>query len=87
MMEVVAFVFIITEEGLLLVEQDYDQRYWSLLGDTVESNETIEQAVIREVKEEAGLDVLLTRTVGVYQKSVEDGLAITFEAKAIGGVN
>lgn len=86
-MEVVAFVFIITEEGLLLVEQDYDQRYWSLLGGTVESNETIKQAVIREVKEETGLDVLLTRTVGVYQKSVEDGLVITFEAKAIGGVN
>ncbi len=83
--EVAAFVFIRSEEGLLLVEQSYGSKYWSLPGGSVEANETIEQAAIREVKEETGLDVHLTRVIGIYRKRSEDGLAITFEGKAIGG--
>jgi ADP-ribose pyrophosphatase YjhB (NUDIX family) len=84
-MEVAALVFITSEEGLLLVEQDYGRRYWSLPGGLVEANETIEQAAIREVKEETGLDVHLIRTIGVYRKYDRDGLAITFKAEVIGG--
>jgi 8-oxo-dGTP diphosphatase len=85
-MDVAALVFITSDEGLLLVEQDYGMKYWSLPGGLVEKNETIEQAAIREVKEETGLDVLLTRTIGVYRKPAIDGLAVTFEAEVIGGV-
>ncbi|GMR11610.1 MAG: NUDIX hydrolase [Anaerolineae bacterium] len=83
--EVAAFVFIRSEEGLLLVKQNYGSKYWSLPGGSVEANETIEQAAVREVKEETGLDVYLTRVIGIYRKRSENGLAITFEGKAMGG--
>ena len=83
-MEVSALIFITSEEGLLLVEQDYGKRFWSLPGVLVEQDETIEQAAIREVKEETGLDIDLTRTIGVYRKPEADGLAITFEETVIG---
>lgn len=85
-MDVAALVFITSDESLLLVEQDYGLKYWSLPGGLVEENETIEQAAVREVQEETGLDVHLTRTIGVYRKHDIDGLAVTFEAKVNGGV-
>ncbi len=85
-MQVVALVFITNDAGLLLVEQNSGQKYWSLPGGRVESNETIEQAAIREVKEETGLEVRLSRTIGIYLKPEEDGLAITFEGHVEGGI-
>lgn len=85
-MQVVALVFITNEAGLLLVEQNYGQKYWSLPGGMVESNETIEQAAVREVREETGLEVHLSKTVGIYLKPEEDGLAITFEGQVDGGM-
>lgn len=84
-MEVAALVFITSEDDLLLVEQDYGEMYWSLPGGLVEQNETIEQAAIREVKEETGLVIDLLRAIGIYRKPEADGLAITFEAIVIGG--
>jgi len=85
-MQVVALVFITNEAGLLLVEQNYGQNYWSLPGGKVETNETIEQAAVREVKEETGLEVRLLKTIGLYLKPGEDGLAITFEGQVEGGI-
>jgi len=84
-MDVAALVFIRSEEGLLLVEQNYGSNYWSLPGGLVEANETIEQAAIREVKEETGLHVHLSRAIGIYHNQTDEVLAITFEGKVTGG--
>jgi 8-oxo-dGTP diphosphatase len=45
--------------------------YWALPGGRLDPGETIEQTIIREVKEETGLDVTIVRKVGEY---VEKGL-------------
>jgi 8-oxo-dGTP diphosphatase len=88
---VTALVFIAREVAdrggaeLLLVRQSYGQRYWSLPGGSMEPGESIEQAAVREAKEETGLDVRLTRLVGVYSKPEQDALAICFEAEVLGG--
>lgn len=42
--------------------------YWALPGGRVEAGETIEQTVIREVKEETGLDVEIVNQIGEYRE-------------------
>jgi ADP-ribose pyrophosphatase YjhB (NUDIX family) len=70
---------------ILLVRQSYGKRYWSLPGGSMEHGESLEQAAVREAKEETGLDVRLTRLVGMYSKPDQDALAICFEAEVLGG--
>jgi 8-oxo-dGTP diphosphatase len=82
---VVVLVFICRDDALLLVKQSYGQQYWSLPGGVVELGESLEQAAVREVKEETGLDVRLRRVVGLYSKPDENSLAVTFEGEAIAG--
>jgi 8-oxo-dGTP pyrophosphatase MutT (NUDIX family) len=42
--------------------------YWALPGGRVEARETVEQAVVREVKEETGLDVEIVEKIGEYRE-------------------
>ena len=51
---------------LLLVQRGHDPHrgLWSLPGGRIEPDESAEQAVVREVREETGLDVVPQRTVG-----------------------
>jgi 8-oxo-dGTP diphosphatase len=79
------FVFIRDADAILLVRQNYAPQYWSLPGGVVEAGETLEQAAVREAKEETGLDIRLRRVVALYSKLEEDALAITFDAEATGG--
>lgn len=82
---VVALVLIQESGKLLLVRQNYGERYWSLPGGVVEVGETITGAAIREVQEETGLHVSITRVVGLYSLPEDDSLAITLEGKIEGG--
>lgn len=80
-------VFVFLEEGgeLLLVKQEYGQQYWSLPGGVVEPGESIDQAAIREVREESGLSCTIESVVGLYSKPQENALAITLKGKITGG--
>ncbi len=47
--------------------------YWALPGGRMDPGETIEQTIVREVKEETGLDVTIVRKIGEYvEKGVKD---------------
>jgi 8-oxo-dGTP diphosphatase len=65
--------------------------YWALPGGRVDPGETVEQTIVREVKEETGLDVELTHKVGDYhEKGVQDGYEYDyhpacFVVKPVGG--
>ncbi len=50
---------ILVEDNRILIVKQYvtDNRSWSLPGGKLEAGETIEQCLIREMKEETGLDI------------------------------
>ncbi len=48
--------------------------YWALPGGRVDSGETVEQTIVREVKEETGLDIAVVSKIGDYhEQGVQDG--------------
>lgn len=56
----------IIKNGMILLTLREDFQVWCLPGGRTEENETLAGTAIRETKEETGLDVRLTRLVGVY---------------------
>ena len=56
---------ILIEDGKILVmhRNKYGSEYFTLVGGQVADGETTEQALVREMKEEAGLDVVRARLV------------------------
>ena len=53
-------------EGKILLQRRRDNEFWALPGGKVELEESVAQAIIREVEEETGLRVKVIRLVGVY---------------------
>jgi len=79
---------LIENNRLLLVNQKLsNNKNWSLPGGRVEPGETLEQALIREMKEETGLDVELIRMLYVCDVEASGNMVlhITFLTKRIGG--
>ena len=54
-----------TPGGLLLQRRD-DNGLWGLPGGSVEPGESVSEALVREVREETGLEVVPLRLIGVY---------------------
>jgi ADP-ribose pyrophosphatase YjhB (NUDIX family) len=80
---------ILIQDGkLLLVKQKVSSsRGWSLPGGRLEHGETIETALIREMKEETGLDVAVEKMLYLCEKldSAPPILHITFLLRQTGG--
>jgi ADP-ribose pyrophosphatase YjhB (NUDIX family) len=79
-------VAVIHENKILLTKRE-DFETWILPSGGVEDDESIAQAAIRETKEETGLDVELTKLVGIYSRlgNMSSVHAALFVAKPIGG--
>ncbi|MBN6889447.1 ADP-ribose pyrophosphatase YjhB (NUDIX family) [Cytobacillus horneckiae] len=89
-------VVIFDEEGRVLLQKRADTEQWGIPSGHIEIGETIENAVIREVKEETNLDVRVTKLIGVYSDpesqvfSYPEGKTVhfittSFLAEVIGG--
>ena len=79
---------LIENNEILLVQQKLsDKRNWSLPGGRLERGETLSQGLIREMKEETGLDVEIIRMLYLCDVATSSNtiLHITFLIKRIGG--
>ena len=83
------------EEHKILLIWEGDMPYhecWVTPGGYVKPDETVKQAVVREVREETGLEVLPTKLVGIYDDFIIDEkevlmhhLIVGYAAKIVGG--
>ena len=69
-----ADIFIYDESNFILIKRKNDpfKDYWALPGGFVEYGESVEDAAVREAKEETSIDVALESLVNVYSKPDRD---------------
>ena len=75
---------IIERGDMYLLARRRDIGWWNLPGGGMEAGETVEQGLLREVREEIGVDVRIVRLVGVYSKPQKTEVVLTFLCKLIG---
>jgi 8-oxo-dGTP diphosphatase len=81
------------ENKILLIKRNTIpfKGYWGLPGGRMDPGETVEQTIVREVKEETGLDVEVVRKIGEYiEQGVKDDVEYEyyptcFLVKRVGG--
>jgi ADP-ribose pyrophosphatase YjhB (NUDIX family) len=83
------------EQGELLLVHKTDNDLWALPGGGMDVGEYMADAVVREVKEETGIDVEVTGVVGIYTNpnhvmAYDDGevrqqCSICFTTRMVGG--
>ncbi len=85
-------VGVLVEMGgkIVLVQRGHEpfEGWWALPAGYIEADESVEQAAVRECKEETGLEVELLELFGVYsfpEGPVQSGIIIFFRAQPIGG--
>jgi 8-oxo-dGTP pyrophosphatase MutT (NUDIX family) len=88
-------VVVTNDAGELLLQKRTDNGLWALPGGAMDIGESIAETVVREVKEETGLDVEPTGIVGIYTNphhviaysngEVRQQFSICFRARIRGG--
>jgi ADP-ribose pyrophosphatase YjhB (NUDIX family) len=80
-----AFGIILDDTDRVLLSHRRDTDAWNLPGGGLESRETPIEAVVREVREETGLEVRVDRLVGVYTNARRDDMVFAFLCRVVGG--
>lgn len=87
--------FVVNDKGEILLERRSDNGRWGMPGGVQELGESITQTVVREVREETGIDVEVTGIVGIYTDpghviafsdgEVRQEFSLCFRARPVGG--
>ena len=84
-MRIGVFATILDAEGHVLLCHRRDHDFWGQPGGGLEAGETPWHGVMREVREETGLDVEVIRLAGVYSAPATSNLIFSFRCEAISG--
>jgi ADP-ribose pyrophosphatase YjhB (NUDIX family) len=86
---------VVDQHGHVLLQRRADSGNWALPGGTMDIGETLGQCVIREVKEETGLDIEITGLLGIYTDphhviayadgEVRQEFNVTYLGRVVGG--
>ncbi|MFD7843520.1 NUDIX domain-containing protein [Nocardia sp. NPDC059764] len=86
---------VVDDAGRVLMQRRGDSGNWSLPGGIMELGETLADCVIRETREETGLDIEVTGLLGIYTDpehviaysdgEVRQEFAIVYYGRVIGG--
>jgi 8-oxo-dGTP diphosphatase len=79
-----AAAIVLNEKNELLLIKG-PKRGWEMPGGQVEEGESLTDAVIRETKEESGIDIEVIKFCGIYQNIEESICNTLFLGKPIGG--
>jgi len=79
------FGIILDKQSHVLLCHRRDYNLWNLPGGTLESGEAPWDGVKREVREETGLEVEVSKLIGVYSKQDKNEIVFSFICKIIGG--
>jgi ADP-ribose pyrophosphatase YjhB (NUDIX family) len=69
---------VIERDGRYLLARRRDIGWWHLIGGGLEYGETIQQGLLREVREEIGVSIDILRLVGVYMKPQKQEVVLAF---------
>ncbi|MEX2238173.1 MAG: NUDIX hydrolase [Dehalococcoidia bacterium] len=85
--KVAAGVLVSEGSRLLLALRNHEPRtgFWSFPGGFVDRSEGVEEAAIREVREETGLEVVIDELLGVYSQPGEPVIFVAYTGHAVGG--
>jgi 8-oxo-dGTP diphosphatase len=80
-----AFAVIFDDKRRVLLCHRRDMDAWNLPGGGIETGEAPWDAVVREVREEVGLEAAVVRLTGLYWKPDKDELVFNFECSVSDG--
>jgi 8-oxo-dGTP diphosphatase len=74
------------DDDIILLKRGFEPNRgrWSMPGGFVDLGETVEQAAIREAKEEINVDIEITQLVGVYSRSTDRIVVVVYAARTEG---
>jgi ADP-ribose pyrophosphatase YjhB (NUDIX family) len=85
-MDIGIFALIKNEEGKILLVKDVSrQKLWTLPGGGAEFKELLPDTLIRELKEEASVEIAVGQLLGIFSQQKSPGIVVLFEAKHLSG--
>lgn len=82
---VIGVAAVVIDDGRVLTVRRREPDRWELPGGALELGETLHAGLVREVREEIGLDVAPVRLTGVYQNMTLGPTALVFWCRRLGG--